>query len=76
MEERDNDNKKTPPVKDKGQPDHELEEKLRSSPNDPELKVDVGSDESMDASDPPSAVIPSTDEPPPSSGAPGDKDER
>ena len=49
-------------------PEAELEEKLRKHPQDADAKVDVGSDESMDASDPPSAVQPEHDEPVPSSG--------
>lgn len=53
-------------------PERELEQKLRRNPEDKDAKVDVGSDESMDASDPPSAAQPgSSDEPVPSSGFPG-----
>lgn len=52
-------------------PDKELEEKLTKDPSCEEAKVDVGSDESMDASDPPSATQPGRDnEPAPSSGFP------
>ncbi|MBW0144640.1 hypothetical protein [Sphingomicrobium clamense] len=57
----------------KDEPSEELEEKLEKHPHDKSLKVDVGSDESMDASDPPSATQPGgpgPDEPVPSSGAP------
>lgn len=52
-------------------PEKELERKLKSNPDDLDAKVDVGSDESMDASDPPAAAQPGQgDEPVPSSGFP------
>ena len=52
-------------------PEKELERKLKSNPDDLDAKVDVGSDESMDASDPPAAAQPGqSDEPVPSSGFP------
>ena len=52
-------------------PERELEEKLRDNPGDDDAKVDVGSDQSMDASDPPAVVHPGhKDEPVPSSGFP------
>jgi len=51
-----------------GDPDRELELKLKKNPQDPDLKADVGSDESMDASDPIAATQPGADEPAPSSG--------
>ena len=52
-------------------PTKELEKQLRDHPEDDDAKVDVGSDESMDASDPPAASQPGTeDEPVPSSGFP------
>jgi hypothetical protein len=52
-------------------PEKELETRLRKNPNDDDAKVDVGSDESMDASDPPAASQPGcSDEPVPSSGFP------
>ena len=51
-------------------PERELERKLKQSPGDPDAKADVGSDESMDAADPPSVVQPGSDEPAPSSGFP------
>lgn len=57
----------------KDEPSEELEEQLEEHPDDADLKVDVGSDESMDASDPSSATQPGgpgPDEPVPSSGAP------
>lgn len=53
-----------------GDPDHELERKLKQNPQDPDLKTDVGSDESMDASDPVSSTLPGSDEPAPSSSFP------
>ena len=53
-----------------GEPDRELELKLKKNPQDPDLKTDVGSDESMDASDPVAATQPGGDEPAPSSGFP------
>jgi hypothetical protein len=52
-------------------PAAELERKLKRDPDDLDAKVDVGSDESMDASDPPSTSQPGQDnEPVPSSGFP------
>jgi hypothetical protein len=59
-----------PPVLSKD-PDPELEQKLKRHPEDEDAKADVGSDESMDASDPPAAAQPGQkDEPVPSSGFP------
>jgi hypothetical protein len=53
-------------------PEGELEKKLRRNPKDEDAKVDVGSDESMDASDPPSSSQPGcSNDPVPSSGFPG-----
>ena len=52
-------------------PERELEKKLEKNPEDEDAKVDVGSDESMDASDPPAATQPGQgDKPAPSSGFP------
>lgn len=52
-------------------PDAELEAELTKHPDDPDAKIDVGSDESMDASDPPAATQPDQrGEPVPSSGFP------
>ena len=49
----------------------ELERELKKNPEDPDAKVDVGSEESMDASDPTAAAQPGQkDEPVPSSGFP------
>ena len=52
-------------------PERDLEHKLKLQPEDPDAKADVGSDQSMDASDPSSATQPgSNDDPVPSSGFP------
>lgn len=52
-------------------PEKELEKQLKKDPENLDLKVDVGSDQSMDASDPPAATQPGQkDEPVPSSGFP------
>ncbi len=68
-----NDKKKdsVPPTVHPAAPERELEQELKRNPDDPNLKADVGSDESMDASDPLAATQPGTeDEPAPSSGFP------
>jgi len=60
-----------PPAVHSAPPERDLEQKLKRHPNDPDVKADVGSDESMDASDPPSAAQPGgSDDPAPSSGFP------
>jgi hypothetical protein len=60
-----------PPTVHPAPPERELERKLKLKPGDPDAKADVGSDESMDASDPSAATQPgSSDEPAPSSGFP------
>lgn len=52
-------------------PSRETELKLKKNPDDEDAKIDLGSDESMDASDPSSAAQPGNDgEPVPSSGFP------
>lgn len=56
-----------------GAPERELELKLKKNPHDDNAKVDVGSDESMDASDPVAATAPGGNEPVPSSTFPEDK---
>ena len=62
---------KMPPPVISREPDQELEQELTRNPDDPDAKVDVGSDESMDASDPSAAAQPGcSDEPVPSSGFP------
>ena len=48
--------------------DPSIEKRLKRDPFDPDAKVDAGSDESMDASDPPSAAAPGSQGPAPSSG--------
>jgi hypothetical protein len=69
-----NDDKKQeppPPPTLSGAPAKELERKLRRNPDDQDAKADVGSDESMDASDPPAATQPGqNDDPVLSSGFP------
>ena len=66
---------KVPPPVLSDEPDKELERRLQKHPEDDNTKVDVGSDESMDASDPPAASQPgSGGEPAPSSGFPDQKD--
>lgn len=66
------DQKKRPPAPVlSGEPEQELERKLKRNPDDLDAKADVGSDQSMDASDPSSAVQPGQkDEPVPSSTFP------
>jgi hypothetical protein len=52
-------------------PERDLERKLKKHPDDPNAKADVGSDLSMDASDPSAAAQPGcSEEPAPSSGFP------
>jgi hypothetical protein len=53
-------------------PERELELKLKKNPNDDSAKVDVGSDESMDASDPVAVTAPGGNDPVPSSTFPDD----
>ena len=73
MNGRKEENKAPPPVI-SSPPEHDLERKLKRNPEDPNAKADVGSDESMDASDPSSAVHPGgSDEPAPSSSFPEHK---
>lgn len=65
------DKQDAPPPVQKRAPEHELEKELKERPHDLDKKADVGSDESMDASDPPAAAQPGqSDEPVPSSGFP------
>jgi hypothetical protein len=60
-----------PPAIVSAPPERDLEQELKRNPHDPNLKADVGSDESMDASDPPAVTQPGhKDEPAPSSGFP------
>ena len=51
-------------------PERELELKLKKHPEDKQAQIDVGSDQSMDASDPLSATQPGGNDPVPSSGFP------
>ena len=61
----------SPPPTQSGPPERALERKLKHNPGDQDAKVDVGSDESMDASDPSAASQPGQkDDPVPSSGFP------
>ena len=63
--------KDAPPATLSREPERELELELKRNPEDQDAKVDVGSDESMDASDPPAATQPGqSDDPVPSSGFP------
>jgi len=64
---------KRPPATHSGDPDRELELKVKKHPEDADAKVDLGSDESMDASDPISTTQPGSSEPAPSSGFPEKK---
>ncbi len=56
-----------PPSQDAGR-DASIAERLDRHPEDKDAQLDVGLDESMDASDPPSTTQPGRDEPAPSSG--------
>ena len=62
--------KKIPPATQPAEPDREIELKVKKHPDDKDAKADLGSDESMDASDPSSATQPGSSEPAPSSGFP------
>lgn len=73
MEDRKVDKKRDgdlPPPTLSGAPDRALELKVKKHPDDEDAKVDLGSDESMDASDPISTTQPGSSEPAPSSGFP------
>lgn len=60
-----------PPAVFSAPPERDLERKLKQNPHDPDAKADVGSDESMDASDPTAAAQPGdSGEPAPSSTFP------
>ena len=54
-------------------PDASLELRLKKNPDNDSAKVDVGSDQSMDASDPVAVTSPGGNEPAPSSGFPEDE---
>jgi hypothetical protein len=67
---------RVPPAVHSADPERELERKLKRNPDDLDAKADVGSDESMDASDPPAAAQPGrSDQPVPSSGFPDNNGE-
>lgn len=68
MDQPKNKKDRPPPAVFSDDPEAALEEQLREHPENSSAKVDIGSDESMDASDPPSVVQPEHDEPVPSSG--------
>lgn len=55
------------PSQDAGR-DESIEKRLQRDPSNEDAQLDRGSDESMDASDPPSAAFKSTIDPPASSG--------
>ncbi len=61
-----------PPAVFSADPEAGIEEEVREHPDSEDARADLGSDESMDASDPSSAAQPgcSDDEPVPSSGFP------
>jgi hypothetical protein len=70
VNDRKKDQKAPPPVL-SADPEPGLERHLKRNPEDPDAKADVGSDESMDASDPPSSSQPGgSDKPAPSSSFP------
>ena len=75
MDDTSQNSDRPPPVVEQDNPEHELEEKVRRNPDNKEAKVDLGSDESMDASDPLSVVQPQGEEPVPSSGFPEKKED-
>ena len=69
------DKDQVPPAVISAPPEKELEREVQKHPDDADAKVDLGSDESMDASDPPASSQPGrSDEPAPSSGFPEQKD--
>jgi hypothetical protein len=69
-----NQKEKAPPPVISAPPEEELESEVQRDPDDADAKADLGSDESMDASDPSSATQPGCgDEPVPSSGFPEEK---
>jgi hypothetical protein len=71
VDDKQGQDKPVPPPTFSAPPERSLERKLKRNPDDLDAKVDVGSDESMDASDPSSATQPGqSDHPAPSSGFP------
>jgi hypothetical protein len=73
MNDRKKQDRAPPPVL-SADPESGLEQKLKRHPHDEDAKVDVGSDESMDASDPPSSSQPGSADPAPSSHFPEEDD--
>jgi hypothetical protein len=74
VNESTSDRGKVPPPVISNPPERETEQKLKRDPGNEDAKVDLGSDESMDASDPPSTSQPGSDrEPAPSSDFPDEK---
>ena len=67
--------RKDPAVTLSSAPDRELELALKRNPSDQQAQLDVGSDESMDASDPPAACQPGGNEPAPSNDFPNTQSE-
>lgn len=65
----------TDPRQQAGQ-DTDLVQRLQDDPEDTDAKLDVGLDESMDASDPPSATQPMHNEEPPASSGYNAEEER
>ena len=65
--------KEIPEATQQAPPDAALELNLKKNPDSDSAKVDVGSDQSMDASDPVAVTAPGGNEPAPSSGFPDDK---
>jgi len=70
---RPDDTAKAPAPTQQKPPERELELKLKKNPEDLDTKTDVGSDQSMDASDPIAATQPGGNEPVPSSSFPEGK---
>jgi hypothetical protein len=71
LNEADKTRQKDPAATMSGAPDRELELALKRSPGDKQAQVDVGSDGSMDASDPPAACQPGGNNPAPCNDFPG-----
>lgn len=59
-----------------GEPGREFELQVKKNPGDKQAQVDLGLDESMDASDPPSACQPGDNDPAPSNDFPIPKEVR
>lgn len=72
MDQVKDDRDKVPPPVFSAPPEKDIEEKVKKNPHDENAKVDLGSDESMDASDPPAASQPGGNDPVPSSSFPDD----